>query len=379
MGGQSSKKRGGDAPSSSLKINANSHFTADLTSYEAACANDPDLQSFDNALHERTSRVIDTLVTGVNFRSLSIDSLKEFTNFLLEMNQEALHVILESREDIWKNQELFALVKEYLENSIRTMDFCTVLSNCLRRARNSQIFIQIAVKQFEEEVKMQDGVLENNYVKTLKALQEFKEAGDPFTREFFQLFDSLSLQQSSMLQQLKERKTKLDKKLHSVKIWRKVSNVVFVTAFVSALIFSVVAAAISAPPVMAAIAGAVSVPIGPVGKWVNSLWSSYKNELMEQSGLISTMQVGTSVTIMDMDSIRLLVDKLKIEIESLMQNAEFPLREQDALTFVIDEIKKKLEVLMKSIDILGEHADRCSRDIRQARTVILQRIIRYPG
>uniref|UniRef100_A0A2P2KJL6 Uncharacterized protein MANES_13G136100 n=1 Tax=Rhizophora mucronata TaxID=61149 RepID=A0A2P2KJL6_RHIMU len=378
MGGQSSKKRGGDAPSSSLKINANSHFTADLTSYEAACANDPDLQSFDNALHERTSRVIDTLVTGVNFRSLSIDSLKEFTNFLLEMNQEALHVILESREDIWKNQELFDLVEEYLKISIMTMDFCTALSNCLKRARNSQIIIQIAVKQFEEEVRLQDGVLEK-YVKTLKALQDFKAAGDPFTEEFFQLFQSLHLQHSSMLEKLRFRKSKLDKKLHSVKVCRMVSNIVFVTAFVSSLILSVVVAAIAAPPIVVAISGAISAPIGMVGKWVDSLWSNYEKELRAQSGLIISMQVGTSVTITDMDNIRVLVDKLEIGIESIMQNAKLALREEDTLKLVIDVIKRKLEVLTESIDILGKRADKFSGDIRQARTVILQRIIRYPG
>ncbi|XP_048232609.1 UPF0496 protein At2g18630 isoform X2 [Ricinus communis] len=350
MGGQFSKKKGvanptpPPPPPPPLKINSNSQYTADLTSYEDACMLDPDLQAFDTTLHERTNRVLNSLSTGVEVRSLSFNSLKEVTNCLLDMNQDVVNVILQCKEDIWDNKELSALVKEYFESSAKTLDFCAALESCLKRARNSQLIIQVALRRFEEEVALHDGVVETKYVKTLEELRNFK-------------------------------------KMKSMKTWRRVSNVLFVSAFVSVLIFSVVAAAIAAPPVVTALAGALAVPIGSVGKWCNSLWNGYMKALKGQKELVSSMQVGTFIVIQDMDNIRILVNKLEAEIDALLQNVNIALINEDAfeiVKIVIDDIKKKLEEFMQTIEDLGEHASKCSHDITQARTVILQRIIRYP-
>lgn len=377
MGGKFSKKTGGDAPPSQpLQINNNSEYTADLSSYEVACSLDPELQSFDANLQERTNRVISSLATGVEVRSLSFGSLREVTNSLLEMNQEVVKVILECKKDIWNNKDMFSLVGDYFDNSLKTLDFCTALEKCLKRTRDSQLTIQVAVKYFEEEVE--NGVDGMNFVKTLQELRKFKSAGDPFTEEFFILFQSVYEQHVSMFDKLKLSKGKLDKKLKNVKAWRTVSNVIFVAAFVSVLIFSVVAAALAAPPLVTALAGALAVPIGSVGKWCSSLWTRYENTLKGQREVISSMQVGTYVTMKDLDNIRVLVNKLEIEIESLSQKADFALREEEGVKLAMDEIKKKLEVFMDTIENLSEHADKCSRDIRRARTVILQRIIKLP-
>ncbi|CAB4290245.1 unnamed protein product [Prunus armeniaca] len=88
------------------------------------------------------------------------------------------------------------------------------------------------------------------------------------------------------------------------------------------------------------------------------------------------MQVGTYVAIKDLDNIRVLIDRLEVEIESLLRNASFAI-EEDAVTVAIEEIKKKLGVFMKNVEDLGAQADTCSRDIRRARTVVLQRIIKH--
>jgi hypothetical protein len=293
------------------------------------------------------------------------------------MNQDVVKVILESKEDIWNNRELFGLVEEYFENSVKTMEFCAALESSLKRAQNSQLIIQFAIKQFEEEVEMQDGAVEKKFVKTLEGLQKFKAAGDPFTPQFFALFQSVSEQQVSMLKKLQSRKKKLDKKMKSMKTWRRVSNVLFVSVFVSVLIMSVVAAAVAAPPVLTALAGAMAVPVGSVGKWCNMLWNRYEKALKEQKELVRSMQVGTFVTINDMDSIRVLVIKLQMGIQSLLDNADFAIREEDAVKLVIDEIKKKMAVFMEIIEDLAAHADKCNRDISLARTMILNRILKY--
>ncbi|XP_058081278.1 UPF0496 protein 1-like [Magnolia sinica] len=372
MGGQFSKKSGESPPV--LHINDNLPYTAELSSYEAACRLDPELQSFDTTLQARTNRVISTLAIGVEVRSLSFDSLKEVTGCLLEMNQEVVKVILDCKQDIWKNQELFDLVEEYFENSLQTLDFCTALEKCLKRARDSQLILHVALQQFEEE-----GVEGRKYSRTLEELKNFKAAGDPFTEEFFQVFQTVYKQQVSMLEKLQLRKSKIDKKLKTVKAWRKVSSIIFAAAFAAVLICSVVAAAMAAPPVAAALAAATAIPLGSMGKWFDSLWKDYEVALKGQKEVISSMQVGTYIAIKDLDSIRVLVDRLEVEIQSMLQNASFALGEEEAVKFGVVEIKKKLGVFMKSIEDLGEQADKCSRDIRRARTVVLQRIIKHPG
>lgn len=372
-GGSSSS---GGSTNPTTQLNSNS---PDLTSYAAACQLDPDLQSFDTTLKQRTSQVISSLAVGVEVRSLSLDSLREVTECLLEMNQEVVKVILDCKKDIWNNKDLFDLVQEYFESSLLTLDFCTCLEKCLRRARDSQFILQVALQQFEREHSQGIGNGRTSFAQTVQELKNFKAKGDPFTDEFFEMFKSVHKQQMLMLQKLQTKKSKLDKKLKSLRSWRKVSNVIFAAAFAAVLICSVVAAAIAAPPVVTALAAAAALPLGSMGKWFNSLWKKYENEVRGEREILSSMQIGTYIAIKDCDNIRVLVDKLEIEMESLLLNADFAiLEEEEGVVLAIDEIKKKLSGFMQTIDDLGEHADKFSRDIRRARTVILQRIIRHP-
>ncbi|GLU09001.1 hypothetical protein SLE2022_258810 [Rubroshorea leprosula] len=377
MGGHMSKKTteaSQAAAAAAINLGGDLQYKNELSSYEAACKLDTDLQTFDTTLQAKTSRVINTLAVGVEVRALSFDSLKEVTGCLLEMNQEVVKVILECKKDIWKNQELFELVEEYFENSLQTLDFCTALEKCLKRARDSQLLILVALQQFEKETEIGG----SQYVRTLEELKNFKAAGDPFTEEFFQIFQSVSKQQILMLEKLQFRKNKLDKKLKYIHAWRKVSNMIFVASFAALLICSVVAAAMAAPPVAAALAAATSIPVGSMGKWIDSLWKNYENALKGQKEMISSMQAGTYVAIKDLDSIRVLIDRLEIDIESMLQTADFAI-EEEAVKIGIEEIKKKLGVFMKNVEDLGAQADLCSRDIRRARTVVLQRIIKQPN
>lgn len=358
-------------------------YSMELNSYEAACKMDEELQSFDTTLHARTNRVINTIAAGVEVRALSFDSLKEVTGCLLEMNQEVVKVILECKKDIWKNQELFELVEDYFDNSLKTLDFCAALEKCLKRARDSQLLIMVALQQFEEEdnVEDDDDDGKNNstrFAKTLDELKNFKAAGDPFTEEFFQNFQSVYRQQILMLEKLQMRKNKLDKRLKYIHAWRKVSSIIFVATFASVLICSVVAAAMAAPPVAAALAAAASIPLGSMGKWIDSLLKNYEDAVKGQKDVIHSMNVGTYVAIKDLDNIRVLIDRLELDIEVLLKNVDFAIKE-NAVRLGIAEIKKKLDVFMKNVDDLGVQADVCSRDIRRARTVVLQRIIKHPN
>ncbi|KAG5407690.1 hypothetical protein IGI04_013809 [Brassica rapa subsp. trilocularis] len=251
-------------------------------------------------MQARTSHVISTLATGVEVRALSFDSLKEVTECLLEMNQEVVKVILDCKKDIWKNQELFELVEDYFENSLKTLDFCAALEKGLRIARDSQLLILVSLQQFEDESLVEGG---NGYEKTLEELKNFKEAESPFDEDFFKM----------MLEKLQHRKNKLDKKLKSIHTWRKLSSIIFVATFATVLICSVVAAGMAAPPVAAALAAATAIPLGSMGKWVDSLWKNYENALKGQKEVISSMQAGTYVAVKDLDNIRVLIERLEIK------------------------------------------------------------------
>ncbi|RDX70733.1 UPF0496 protein, partial [Mucuna pruriens] len=366
MGGHMSKK----TPEKSSGINLNADMAIELRSYEAACKLDSDLQSFDSAVQVRANQVINTLAVGVEVRSLSFESLKQVTECLLDMNQEVVKVILDCKKDIWKNQELFELVEEYFENSLQTLDFCTALEKCLKRARDNQLLINVALQKFEEET----GLGEKCYARTLQELKNFKAAGDPFTEEFFQTYQAVYNQQIHMLEKLRVRQSKLDKKVRQIHTWRKVSSMIFVATVAAVLICSVVAAAIATPHVAAALAAVTAIPIGSMGKWIDTMLKNYEDAMKGQKEVTISMQAGTFLAIRDLDNIRLLIDRLEVEIEFLLQTVDFAIQEE-AVKVAIEEIKKKLGVFMKNVEDLGVQADTCSRDIIRARTVLTFRNI----
>ncbi|KAG6514972.1 hypothetical protein ZIOFF_025348 [Zingiber officinale] len=66
------------------------------------------------------------------------------------------------------------------------------------------------------------------------------------------------------------RKNKLDKKLKSIKAWRKVSSIIFAATLTTFLICSIVAAAIATPPVAVAVGIVAAISIGSMGKYSKS-------------------------------------------------------------------------------------------------------------
>ncbi|KAL9229439.1 hypothetical protein vseg_004905 [Gypsophila vaccaria] len=378
MGAKSSKS----ATETDQNPNPSSETNVELNSYIEACEEDPEIQTFDSQLHQQTAHIINSLTKegedGFEVRSVSLDSLRQVIKCLIDMNQEVVRVILEVKKDIWDNRQLFGLVQDYFECTVQTLDFFTALDTCLKRARDRQVTVRVSLLRFEEEM-LKVGVDGGEFVRVLRELREFKDEGDPFTEEFFGVFQNVYRHQVQMFEKLNARKDKMDKKLRCVKAYRKVSNVIFAASFVAVIICSVVAAALSAPPVVTALAAATSAPMGGIGKWMNSLWKKYENELKNQRELVRAMKLGTYIAIKDLDTIRVLVDKLEVQVEALLANAEFALLENEALGVVLEEIKKKQVEFLETIEELGEHGDKYSRDIRRARTVILQRISKPPN
>lgn len=348
-------------------LTSNSTFAAaDLSSYEAACRADPDLQTFDSNLQLRTSRAINSI--SVN---LDVNSLREVTEYLLEMNQEVVGIILQNKRHIWRDQEFSDLIDDYFDNSLLTFDLCAALDSCLSRAARIESIVRIALRRFDDA----DG---GNYSSTLAELRNFRSEEEPFTEEFLKIFARVYAKQASMLERLQGKKRNLDRKLGKLQAWRKVSNVIFVATFAAVLVCSVVAAAVSAPPLVAALAAAAAPPLGSMGRWLNTLWKKCETDLRGQREIIGSMEIGTYIVIQDLANIRALVERFRVRMEELVANADFAAEAEEEAAAVAAEIREKVEEFMKTVRDLSDRANKCSQETRMARTLILRRIVNYP-
>ncbi|XP_023635288.1 UPF0496 protein At4g34320, partial [Capsella rubella] len=216
----------------------------------------------------------------------------------------------------------------------------------------------------------------NGYKKTLEELTKFQNAERPFGEDFLSMFQNIYKQQIIMLETIQVRKNKLDKKLKRVQTWRKLSSIIFVATYATVLICAVVAAAMFAPPLAATLVTA-AVPMGAMGKWIDSMWKNYEKGLKGHKGVIESMEVSTTVALKDLDDIRSLIEKLDNDIKSMVKGAEDAV-EFGAVKVRIIAIEKILSEFTKKVEELETRVDLCTRHATRARTVIIQRIINYP-
>eukprot|EP00250_Pteridium_aquilinum_P008033 c17612_g1_i1 orf=163-1293(+) len=342
----------------------------DFTDYELTCRLDADVQRFDDHLKARTGKVLNALVTGANQPSLSFDSLKEVTTSLLDIDREVMEVILEYKDDVWKNKELFQLVEEFFDNSLATLEFCTDAESSIKSAKDHQSFLQIALNLIPADRDPDEHEIKS----ILGALEQFCLEENPFGASFIQKFEAVRERHTSMLLKLRDKKRRLDKKLKNVKVWAKVSSILFVSAVAAVLICSVVAAAIAAPPIAAALATASSLPLSSVGAWVKSMWKGYEDEIKAQREVIQKMHISTVVAIHDLDNIKHLATHLTTQLNAIAADIEFAnkFRDVSALRLAAEDLALKRSCLVKELDDLQVHVDRVGNRIRQARTIVLQ-------
>ncbi|KAI4381174.1 hypothetical protein MLD38_007277 [Melastoma candidum] len=370
----SKKKDGGGSEAAPAILPADIDFS-DLEA--ASRVVDPGMQVFSQTVRRSTETVIRSLAVEAEprpTRALPFEALGTVARSTLEVEQAVVRVILDSRDDIWNSKELLSLVNDYFENSLRTFNFYTELKKCIGRAKEGRSRILLAVSYFEEESRIEG----SGFERTLRQLECFKEAGDPFTEEFSVLLRSVYEQQQQMFKSLKACKDKVDRSLRSSKTWMKVTNAIFVAAFVSTLIVSVVAVAMTAPAVVTALAAGLAAPIGSLGKWCNTLWKNYRSALKQQKELLTLATGFTRLTIADIETIKTLVDKLKIEVESLMSTADLA-DGGETVRLTIEEIRKRLDIFTDIVEKLSDYADQGSQYTQKARGIILQRITGQPS
>ncbi|XP_059624708.1 UPF0496 protein At2g18630-like [Cornus florida] len=371
--------------SKTKKQHRSSHVSPDLSSeesnlissYVSDCQDDAFIRSLCSTVQERTNQVIRKVCAGPGDRSLSVDAVKEFTGYLTTTNQEVVKLLHEYRDDILKNDDLYGVVKDYFENSYLTLKLCNALEKCLDSARDSQLKIQVAVELFEKERRKGLDADREIYFRTRKEFKNCKTTiGNPFTKEFSSFLQHVYESQCSMLDKLQAKKILLDKKLKKLKGWRTVSNAILVLSFSSILICAVVSTAITAPPAVAVVAAVSALPLGSMAQWINSLWENYVKKLKKESEIMSSLDFWAHIAKFEMENIVLLIDTLDTEIESLLKNADFALKEKAAVTRAIVEIKKKLREFTQTIEDLSKHTKKCSADIMTGRGKILETIIK---
>ncbi|XP_030445006.2 UPF0496 protein At4g34320-like [Syzygium oleosum] len=167
-----------------------------------------------------------------------------------------------------------------------------------------------------------------------------------------------------MLENLQIKKKEIDEKLKSIRTWAIVSNIILVATFQALLIYTVMTAAVVAPPFTAASVAAVAFPMDSVGKWIDSLWKNYEDILEGEKEVITSMQAGTFVTLQVLDTIRVLIDRLEVQIKSLLHIADFAIEGgPEAVKLGIEDIRKKLRDFVKDVEELEKQADMCFRGL----------------
>ncbi|EFJ14938.1 hypothetical protein SELMODRAFT_119515 [Selaginella moellendorffii] len=364
MGNQSSRSL---SPGESLS-------SIDLSEYERVCAMDPDVRKFGDGLKERTERVLQSMAAGVDERGLSFQSLKDVTTSFLELDQEVVNVILNYKKDVWASDSLFELVKDYFDNSMATLDFCEELNKCIKQARENQMSIQVAINMMPNE----GDPSEEQCQAILKELNQYVDAGNPFTDEFMEKFQIVYQRQMELQRKLQAKKKSLDRKLRYVRGWTKVSTIIYAATCAALVICAVVAAVMTVPAIVGAVAAVSSMPLETLGRWIKSFLTKYEKELQARRDLMREANLKTFVTIKEMDTIRALINSLSNSMESIVHCIQFGQRHADGfgMHLVVEQLKSRQSAFIRDLDELEEHVDRCSRDIRRARLVVLRRIVK---
>ncbi|XP_059623230.1 UPF0496 protein At2g18630-like [Cornus florida] len=291
-------------------------------------------------------RVINTLGVGVKGGSLSVESLGELTDRILETKQQVVEFIDECKElkDVWWNEDgLLDLVVYYVGNTMQFIELCTALNQCLVHVKVGTPMIQATLKKFEEGQK-ELGLDEKReiYLTTVQELKNYKTVGHPLIQKFFLLFQSVYTKQMLMFKTLKAKKSKFVKK------WKKLT---FVVAFASVMMFSVVAAVGN---VVMVLMGATTA-MGQMDEWIDSLWNQYEDLVKgHKETAPSLLKIENRIEMGDLeDCIGALV----------LKNADFDVSEEDGVTVAMDEIKKRLREFLQTIEKLYEHTTKLSTKI----------------
>ncbi|XP_010428830.1 PREDICTED: UPF0496 protein At3g28270-like [Camelina sativa] len=367
-----------------------------MSAYKSACEDHPYLKSFDASLQQKTIKVIDSLTAGPDDGLLSQHAVhKEVTDHLLQVSQDVANFIFESKDDVWENKALRALVTAYFENTMKTLEIFDNVMECVVKAKRGQLYIQEAVAQFDKESAEKDvGGKKKRYEKTLKDLKRFEAIGDPFDGQGFKTqFELIKEQQESLLKELCVAKEKLDEELREAKkkleeeqqtslIWNVVFGAAIALAAIASIAVMAVAVGVAAPFV------ALAVPFLALG-WVGVNFYMEKKmegqkkreeDVNKQIGVASLADKATETNKEAMKSVSVLVHELRVKISDILklvtEAVEDEEEEDDELEMKghLHLIGEEVRKLTEKIKQVGETVSTHSEMIMETRRHVLEKI-----
>ncbi|XP_031479850.2 UPF0496 protein At4g34320-like [Nymphaea colorata] len=337
--------------------------------YERACKKYPELLKYDEALQATLKGIKDGVRPGKDgtdeSSSLSFDSLTQATTCLLHTNDCAAKEILAYKEDIRNNNQLHDIVKEYFDLSYTTLDFLYGLQGRLNELREK---LAMLCSSFQHPTSMETKAL---------ALEEFRGCKG-FTADLHVSLMKVITAHTSFLLKLQGWKGKSEKRINILRRRRKMVYVIFVTVFVCAVVCSILAAALHAPPLLAALpaAAATVTSWGPMTSWVENLWKGEESHLQSGVQIAERVNRSNSVVIHELRGIELSVKALMDQKAILESNTDFIIRRGDD-NFLLNNMKSIMERsrrLIERMDKLDEQVTTCCSSIENRRSDILERI-----
>lgn len=343
-----------------------------VNSYVSACQDDPELESFDSSLHLQTSNLIRSFSAGGG----KTEDLSLVCGYLRDQCENVAKFIVDSKEDVLKNEELKSLVDLYYENTTKTLNLFNTVEKCVKKAELSLLNIRIAVKQFEKEsVDIDLGGNKKKYEDTLKELNKVNAMGDPFGDEFMKQFESVYVEQLRLLEKFPELQDELGKKQKNVKKRRLLATIVFGAAFFSFFALSMYLCIVVAPPVVAAVAIGLTKTVGTAGIWVNGMMKDYEEALESKIDLLRLTQSCTKSNMEAMKTIRNLVESLITRISYILKTVEVvQTRDEEAVKLAMQVIIKNVDGFAEKIEEVDENVAKCSKSVASGKVRVLEHI-----
>ncbi|XP_056850728.1 UPF0496 protein At5g66670-like [Raphanus sativus] len=197
------------------------------------------------------------------FKPFLTDKLPNYAeNYVNSYSENVAKFIIDSKEDVLKNEELKSLVDLYYEE-LKTLNLFNTVDKCVKKAEITVLNIRVAIKKFEKESMDMDLGGNKNYADTLKELNKLR-----------------------LLEKFPELQVELDKKQKDVKKRRKLATIVFGAAFFSFSVLSMYLCIVVAPPVVVAVALGLTKTVGTAGIWVYGMMKDYEEALESKIDLL---------------------------------------------------------------------------------------------
>ncbi|XP_024163986.1 UPF0496 protein At4g34330 [Rosa chinensis] len=335
-----------------------------MRSYQADCKDDKELQDFDAELSSGAEEVV---------RSTGLDRFKQCLKYLTHSNEKIVRVILSCKKQIVEAEGVGArMVMTANEQLLDQFLIKETLSTRLVRSIHVSCITDVVLdwevsKKLNESQKMYHRSAEAVVAK-VKSLRD---------------------QHRDMLDKLKDRIVKFDRKLELTRTLKKVVNVVFMGMLFGLFVCTIMAAAMAAPPVASALTshpcitgvvagGAVGYAFSAVLKegqhWLLTFIQGYKSTLEAHTGVIKSMEAGTRDAIKELDDIMCHVNKVIAKGNDPVLSNLSSANDEGRVDVVDQEVTSILEKLAefgKEIEELDEKREQCLRVIETARDKVL--------